>query len=241
MRIMIRRGGSFSKRIPAQLAGLFLLLFAGLTVLVLSGAIERLDLRISRAIERADHPWLTALLARATEAAIPLVLSLAIPIAWSLLRRRPRLALLIGASGLGSLLLNLALKLALHHNPPGSGPGRPLDWRASPLAIARQISDSYSYPSGHVATAIVALGLWLLWLWPPLPRPARLALALTALAFTALLAYSRVYLGRHVATDILGGLLIGSAWLSGTIWLYEHYTRNPNDDEERQILRSRSG
>jgi membrane-associated phospholipid phosphatase len=219
MRTMIRRGDSFSKHIPGHLSGLLLLLFGGLTGLVLAGATSNLDRRIARAIVRADHRSLDLLLGWTTEASLPLVLSLALPVAWSLLHRRPRFALLVVGSGLGSIALNLALKLALRHNPPGGGLGRPIDWQSSPFSIAGQISDSYSYPSGHVATTIVSLGLWLLWLWPLVPRRARVAMTVSALGFLTTLAYSRVYLGHHVATDILGGLLIGGAWLAGTVWV----------------------
>src|SRR5262245_44153961 len=102
MRTMIRRWACFSKRIPGQLAGLFLLLFAGLTGLVLAGAMDGIDLRVSRAVENADHPALTTLLGRATEAAMPLVLLLVIPVGGALLRRRARIALLIVSSALGS-------------------------------------------------------------------------------------------------------------------------------------------
>jgi undecaprenyl-diphosphatase len=218
---MIRGEGSFSKHIPGQLAGLFLLLFAGLTGLVLAGATDRLDLGISRAVAGTDHPWLTTLLGWTTAAAMPLVASLAVPIGWALLRCRARLALLIAASGLGSIALNLLLKLALRHNPPdGGGIGHPIDWHSPLPTVVQQISDSYSYPSGHVETTIVVLGLWLLCLWPLVPRAARVALIITAAAFVSLLAYSRVYLGHHVATDILGGALIAAAWLAGTAWLH---------------------
>lgn len=221
MRTMIRGGGSFSKQIPARLAGLLLLLFAGLTGLVLAGTTDSLDMAVSRGVIGADHPWLTTLLGRATAAAVPLIALLVVPVGWSLLRRRAPFALLIVGSSLGSFALNLALKLALRHNPPdGGGIGRPIDWRSSPLSVAQQISDSYSYPSGHVASAIVALGLWLLWLWPILPRAARIALLAVATGYVALLAYSRIYLGHHVLTDILGGVLISGTWLARTIWLH---------------------
>src|SRR4028119_796412 len=61
MRTMIRQTDTFSKRIPAYLAVLLLLLFLGLTGLVLAGTIDKPDRRISRAIERADTPWLSIL------------------------------------------------------------------------------------------------------------------------------------------------------------------------------------
>lgn len=235
MRTMIRQTDTFSKRIPASLAVLLLLLFLGLTGLVLAGTIDQPDRRISRAIERADTPWLTILFDWSSAAAMPLLLSLLIPIGWSLARRRWRVAILLAASGAGIGALNLALKLALRHNPPGGGSGQPIDWHGSPLAIAEQISDAYSYPSGHVATTTVALGLWVIWLWPLVARRYRLILLLAGLGLASSIAYSRVYTGHHVAVDILGGGLLGGAWLAGTVgaWgrgAWERGGPNAHDD-----------
>lgn len=217
MRTMIRQIDDFSKRLPLAVAMLALALFVGLTGLVLGGITDKPDRKVSRAIERADAPWLTLLLDTASAAAMPLMISLVVPIGWLLLRRRFRYALLLSLSAGGIALLNLALKFALRHNPPGGGSGRPIDWQTSPFAIAEQISNAYSYPSGHVAATVVALGLWLGWLWPLVAPRRWLALLLVALGIATSIAYSRVYLGHHVAVDILGGGLLGIAWLAGTL------------------------
>lgn len=214
---MIRECHAFSKRFLAYLAVLLLLLFVGLTGLVVAGATDRLDLRASRVAERPVTPRLTALLAGSSALAQPLVASLALPVAALLWRRRYRRALLVAASALGSAALNLALKAALRQPPPGDGSNYSPDWRGSPLHILESISDNYGYPSGHVQATVVALGLWLLCLWPLLPRAARFALPIISLGFIAVLAYSRVYLGHHFATDVLGGALLGTAWLAGTL------------------------
>jgi undecaprenyl-diphosphatase len=60
---------------------------------------------------------------------------------------------------------------------------------------------SSSFVSGHTASSIAA-GLILIWkykkwLWP-------------IIIFTLLMAYSRLYLGMHYPTDILGGIIVGS-------------------------------
>jgi undecaprenyl-diphosphatase len=63
-----------------------------------------------------------------------------------------------------------------------------------------------SFPSGHSAAALVgAVSLARVW-----PR-ARWALA----ALAALVAYSRIYVGVHFPSDVLGGLVLGAgvAWL----------------------------
>jgi membrane-associated phospholipid phosphatase len=71
-----------------------------------------------------------------------------------------------------------------------------------------------SFPSGHVLAATVFAGLLLvLWL-PACRRPRqRIILGAAALAWPVLMSIARVYLGSHYPTDVLGGLLLGSAWL----------------------------
>ncbi len=218
---MIRERPAFSKRVLAVLAVLLLLLFIGLTGLVVAGATDRLDLRLSRVAERPVTPRLTALLDGISSLAQPLVALLALPVAALLWRRHYRRALLIAGSALGSAALNLVLKAVLRHPPPGDGANYAPDWHGSPLHILESISDNYSYPSGHVQATVVALGLWLLCLWPLLPRIARLFLPLVCLGFFSILAYSRVYLGHHFATDVVGGALLGAAWLAGTVLAIE--------------------
>ena len=74
-----------------------------------------------------------------------------------------------------------------------------------------------SYPSGHaIASVAVLLAIaWLLrrergWRWPWIVAGVLLAVSL----------YSRVYLGVHWPTDVLGGSLVGLVWLLATIVAY---------------------
>jgi undecaprenyl-diphosphatase len=65
----------------------------------------------------------------------------------------------------------------------------------------------YSYPSGHaIAIAVTAIGL-VIALFPP--GRARLRWEILAGVVTFITSLSRVYLGAHWFTDILGGSLIG--------------------------------
>lgn len=64
---------------------------------------------------------------------------------------------------------------------------------------------SYSFPSGHAANAFaVATFLWLGW-------RRRSAHAAWLLAYAALIAYSRIYLGVHYPGDVVAGALLGAA------------------------------
>ena len=91
---------------------------------------------------------------------------------------------------------------------------KPLVARSRPfeqvVADARVIQDprpnTPSFPSGHSAAAMAG-AVSLARVWPQ----ARWVLAVLA----ALIAYSRIYVGVHFPSDVLGGLLLGAgvAWL----------------------------
>jgi membrane-associated phospholipid phosphatase len=68
-------------------------------------------------------------------------------------------------------------------------------------------ADDFGFPSGHVATT-AAWALGLAW-----SRRTSWRLGLAA-AWIALMALSRMYLGRHFPGDVLGGLVVGVAGLA---------------------------
>lgn len=79
----------------------------------------------------------------------------------------------------------------------------------------------YGFPSGHVLF-YVSLGGFLWFLCYTLLKPSwRRTLALCAFGLTiALVGVSRVYLGQHWASDVIGAYLLGSIWLALTIAVY---------------------
>jgi undecaprenyl-diphosphatase len=92
--------------------------------------------------------------------------------------------------------------------------------RARPHVISRLMHGAgwYSYPSGHSMLAPLVFGLGVI-AWTA-PWTSSL-LRRSALGVSALLAIgvgvSRVYVGAHFPTDVLGGLLLGTAW--SALWL----------------------
>jgi undecaprenyl-diphosphatase len=108
-------------------------------------------------------------------------------------------ALFVAIALVGSLVMNDALK-SLYQRP------RPTwEWA--------QIPPEYSFPSGHTMNATVlyiaiAAVVWLL-------RGRRAGIAALVMAVLVVLAVglSRIYLGVHWPTDVIGGYLAGIMWL----------------------------
>ncbi len=116
-----------------------------------------------------------------------------------LIARRWREATFAGVSFAGSALLNMATKQFFQRD-------RPTLWES----IAPE--HTFSFPSGHaMGSATLAMVVVLLcwhtrWRW--------VAVALAG-SFAVLVGVSRIYLGVHYPSDILGGFAAGIAWVSG--------------------------
>jgi membrane-associated phospholipid phosphatase len=77
---------------------------------------------------------------------------------------------------------------------------------------------SWSYPSGHAMFAVVVYGLWSWYVArSALPQPLR-AIISTSLALWGLaVIWSRLALGAHFVTDLIGGVLFGITMLAISI------------------------
>ena len=71
----------------------------------------------------------------------------------------------------------------------------------------------FSFPSGHTISALTFYGMCAFLLARPLHRWARWLVVLGAAIVIGVVAYSRIYLGVHYPTDVLGSFILGAAWL----------------------------
>ena len=79
---------------------------------------------------------------------------------------------------------------------------------------------SYSYPSGHATLAVLFWVLWAYFLWnSTLPLLLRRIGAYALIAFALAVGWSRLELGAHFLSDVVGGYLLGLAWLALALWL----------------------
>jgi undecaprenyl-diphosphatase len=109
------------------------------------------------------------------------------------------------AAALGFLAAGQAVRYGVLHviarpRPPVA------DWAAP--------ASGYAFPSGHTTTSALAAGL-LAWALLRTLRPTRARVAVVLLTCWALaVGASRVYLGVHWATDVLGGWLFALSLLA---------------------------
>jgi len=81
---------------------------------------------------------------------------------------------------------------------------------------------AFSFPSGHAAMSLTIYGfLGMLAAVGSAPRRARYGGSVLTLSFCFLVAFSRLYLGVHWLSDVLGGWLLSAAWISlmGSLYL----------------------
>ena len=85
---------------------------------------------------------------------------------------------------------------------------RPADW-----VIVHESSTSYS--SGHATLSLVVYGLWAYFIWhTALPQPVRVAVSGTLALWCLIVAWSRLAMGAHYPTDLVGGWLLALAILT---------------------------
>ena len=100
--------------------------------------------------------------------------------------------------------------------------------RARPQQVAYYPEVGYSFPSGHSAVAMTLYGLLAYWAIRRLhTTTARVLVGIGAACLILAVGFSRIYLGVHFLSDVLGGYLLGIGWLSVGIILSEWQQKKP--------------
>lgn len=176
----------------------------------MTGRTEQWDTGLMLAMAAERQPWLTEimkLLSVAGSGAIEIPFALLLIVGLWLRNRKPE-ASWYSAAVLSGWALYALTKFAVQ--------------RPRPHVISHLMHGAgwYSYPSGHAMLAPLVFGLGVIAWAAPWPAPALRRAALALAAVIALgVGYSRVYVGAHYPTDVIGGLLLGTAWSAfGLAW-----------------------
>lgn len=159
--------------------------------------------RLSEALH--DHPGVVDALQVVTALGKPQVLAVASVVAGVVLlaRRRVRAAAFGVVATIGAWLVDNGLKDLVDRARPDL---------AEPVASA----SGPSFPSGHAMTSAAAYGALVVIVLPLVP-PARRRLVVAAAAVVVVaVGITRVALGVHWPTDVLGGWAFGLAWLAAS-------------------------
>ncbi len=203
---------------PGGYLGLHLtigILVSLLALWLFGGVLE--DVVAGDPLTQFDQAVAAQLHARATPAGIAFfrgVSDLGSPASWTvislvvtavlLLRRRWLLAGGWAAAIVGGGVLDLALKLLVHRPRPS-------------FAEAFATAPGWSFPSGHSMGALVGYGMLAYLLALGVRGRARLALPFGAALLVVLIGFSRLYLGVHYFSDVIGGYAAGVVWLSACV------------------------
>ncbi|WP_405015867.1 phosphatase PAP2 family protein [Kitasatospora sp. NBC_00070] len=150
----------------------------------------------------SDHVW----------DPVTMRLAVAAAVGWLLYRRAWRLAAWAAATEIAAGLTGLLVKLVV---------GRVRPSLPDPVALA----PGYSFPSGHAMTAAASCAVLLLVLEPVVPRGLRWAARALAAVSVLGVGFTRVALGVHWASDVLGGWLLGAGLVAATAWTFDTWRR----------------
>ena len=191
--------------------------FVALTGEVIEGDTRALDTAVLLALREADDPatpvgpqWLEIAMLDLTALGGPTVIWLIVlsVVGFLCLQARYRTAIVVAVAAGSGELMNHLLK-ALFERP-----------RPSVVPHLRDVTTA-SFPSGHaMESAIVYLTLGVMLMRVAERRITKLYCLGVAVLVTFLVGASRVYLGVHYPSDVLGGWILGFLWAS-VCWFTE--------------------
>src|SRR5690606_9321520 len=171
--------------------------FTLLATMLAQGGPLALDLRLHEAMYALRNPLSDRLMAGLASIGDPVVLAMPIAVStlWLLWRRRWMAA----AHWLAALAFGLVLTAALE---------AAIDMPRPPTALS-----GFGFPSVGLTMTTITFGFFAVLIARELPGRQRVWPYLVSGAVVAVLGFARLCLGAHWLTDLVGGMLLGVAWL----------------------------
>ena len=176
--------------------------FAEIAETVLAGGTQAFDVAVLQWLHAHQHPLLTQLMVEMTYLGTGTVVIVVVGVAALFLwhTEHKHSARLLLAATIGNIVLNGTLKFVYHRARPTV-----FEWQTTAV--------SSSFPSGHAMSATVVYGTVAYLLMRLQKHVWAKALTLcTAVLLVLLICLTRLYLGVHYPSDVLGGIVVGLAW-----------------------------
>jgi undecaprenyl-diphosphatase len=191
--------------VSVVILGLAVWAFSGLLDAVLDNeTLVRTDLKVASWLHAHATRAGLAIFGVVTQFGSPVVSVIVVVVAIYLWRKQRMLLLWnwLGAN-LGGVALEHVLKNSVHRSRP--------QYSAAYLG-----GQSYSFPSGHTmgATVCYLLLAYIIAFRPGTTRRTRFLAIGLAMVLVGAVGFSRLYLGVHYPSDVVGGFVAGVAWLA---------------------------
>lgn len=185
------------------------LFLAFLLILLFRSGFSQIDSRVSLwvpSIQSVNFTGIALAISDAFEIHVLLMVTAALAALLFFKHRKEEGLLLLGAMG-GVAAVTEAVKVLIRSPRPLNG---------------LTVESGFSFPSGHVSGITVFCGIlaFIAWQRWRSDRSRRLIIAL-AVGVASLVGLDRIYLNVHWFSDVLGGYVLGTFWVSLSILVYD--------------------
>jgi undecaprenyl-diphosphatase len=190
--------------------------FSVIASLIKGRWIAQFDSRVISAVQGMESPWLTTIMHGFTFiGSTPLVVVISICslfLFFKFLHHRLELVLFVVLVA-GTAILNQLLKFVFQRERP---------------TLHRLIEETgYSFPSGHSMTAFALYAALSFLLWRHVPsKSGRTIVICISILMILMIGCSRIYLGVHYPSDVVGAYLASGFWFTFCVWIFQWYMEN---------------
>ncbi|MGZ4163858.1 MAG: phosphatase PAP2 family protein [Tumebacillaceae bacterium] len=129
---------------------------------------------------------------------------------------------LFAAVMVGTVVMNQVLKALFH--------------RARPDIHQIVTETGYSFPSFHSMGSFALYGILTFLLWRHIKTGfGRGLMIVVGFVLTVMIGISRIYLGVHYVSDVVGGFLVSGFWLGCCIYVFQRYKERQYDRKQKTI------